>query len=96
MSDIRSRKGSQEGYLEEIQRWMARVKRLVEEKNALRAENERLREALQWIAQQTCGMDAEGASKNTTCAETSACISEWCLPCYADKILNPDREVSDE
>jgi hypothetical protein len=49
----------------------------------LRAAGEKLAEAMQWIAQQPCQHDAEGASDALPCSETGACITEWCLPCYA-------------
>ena len=44
-------------------------------------------EALQWIGQQPCRMDAPGASGNCDCAETCACLTEYCLPCYARSVL---------
>ncbi len=31
-----------------------------------------------------CSMDAEGADEETHCSETGACITEWCLGCYAE------------
>ena len=40
-----------------------------------------MREALQWIAQQSC------TNKDIDCAETSLCITEYCLPCYATSAL---------
>lgn len=44
-------------------------------------------DALQWIAQQTCTMNAEGSSEDTECIETEACCTEWCLSCYAKGAL---------
>lgn len=37
---------------------------------------------LKWIAQQRC-QGGCGPDKYTDCAETDACVTEYCLPCYA-------------
>lgn len=47
--------------------------------------------SLMWIAQQPCTMDAEGSSDDTPCSETEACLTEWCLPCYARVSLRKIR-----
>jgi len=44
------------------------------------AENKRLREALTWIAAQSCRRDAP-------CFELNACITERCETCYARAAL---------
>jgi hypothetical protein len=46
---------------------------------------------LEWIAQQPCTQDAEGASEDCDCIETGACITEYCLPCYARNALRDIR-----
>jgi len=53
----------------------------------LQAENKEYKDALQWIAQQPCRQDAEGACDDTDCSQTGACLTEWCFPCYAKEIL---------
>jgi hypothetical protein len=49
------------------------------------------RNALQWLVlqlyQERCTRDAEGAGEITDCTETGACITEYCLPCYARKMM---------
>lgn len=63
-----------------------RARRLIAVKLELErvtAERDAMVAALGWIALQPCIMEAEGASEDTDCSETSACITEWCLPCYA-------------
>lgn len=67
------------------------------EERATKAETA-LREArkhLQWIAQQPCTMDAEMASDDTLCTETGACITEFCLSCYAKVALRKPDESED-
>lgn len=49
------------------------------------------RNALQWLVlqlyQERCTRDAEGADETTDCTETGACLTEYCLPCYARKMM---------
>lgn len=47
---------------------------------------------LEWIANQECRMEAEGSSDDTECCETGACITEWCLSCYARAALDPQTQ----
>lgn len=56
------------------------------------SELQEARHALQWIAQQTCTMDAEFAAPDTACTETGACITEFCLSCYARVVLKSPKE----
>jgi len=53
------------------------------------------RKHLQWVAQQSCTMDAELASGDTPCTETGACITEFCLPCYAKVAIRKPDESED-
>jgi len=46
-----------------------------------------LREHLQWIAQQFCARTDVEDSVDHLCAESGDCITEWCLPCYAEAAL---------
>jgi len=47
-------------------------------------------EGLRWVALQTCTFDAEGASDDTPCTETEACLTEYCLSCYAQVVLRSE------
>lgn len=49
----------------------------------LTKERDHFADGLRWIAEQPCHMCAEDASTDTTCDETGADATEWCLPCYA-------------
>lgn len=53
----------------------------------LEEENRKLRDALQWIAQQP--HDKRYGSRR--CTETDLCITEYCLPCYAKATLSALR-----
>ena len=53
-------------------------------------------DGLKWVANQHCTMDAEGASDDTNCSETSACITEWCYPCYCKQTLKTIQEESEK
>lgn len=55
-----------------------------------KAENKHLKKALRWIAGQFCKMEAEGSNESTDCVETDACVTEFCLPCYARVALSGD------
>ena len=54
---------------------------------------ERLREALIFIAQQGCEGTSPSASEDRVCGDTQDCITEWCLPCYADAFVCTARTV---
>ncbi len=51
------------------------------------AVRDRLREGLKWIGQQFCQRTMESDALARPCSNSGDCITEWCLPCYAKKIL---------
>lgn len=49
---------------------------------------------LQWIADQSCTYDAENAREWFPCTDTSACLTEYCLSCYARAVLATRNEAT--
>ncbi len=59
----------------------------------LETERDKYKAALKFIGLQPCTFDAEGSGKDEagitmTCRETGCCITEYCLPCYAQATLS--------
>ena len=52
---------------------------------------ERLAEALKWVAQQFCER-RRARGRWTPCRETTDCMTEWCMPCYAAAHLEDDAK----
>jgi len=67
----------------------ARAVELADRLRDARAQLERVREKLKRVADQACTYDAENASEDCPCTETSACLTEYCLSCYARTVLAP-------
>jgi hypothetical protein len=59
-------------------------------------EHKLMREGLLWIADQFCDRTKPDHRRTKACRESGDCITEWCLPCYAEAVLEhvadrPDR-----
>lgn len=73
------------------------VLRLLLESNTLRAENEVLKVAMQWIAKYKCTKNNVDSSNDCPCDETGLEVNEYCLPCYAKTILKINKfDLDDE
>jgi hypothetical protein len=50
-------------------------------------EHGRMRKGLKWVADQHCESSPCGQGGAHICRDSGDCLTEWCLPCFAEAVL---------